>query len=121
MEVDEEEHAKSESEKRRRYRFPDLAEAADTELWMEIHYHADMDVDEDVRQQTASTGAQLDLEPQLQDMIRASDLAIRVFERRRQQALDANDLNALDAFERNYPKFPIFLFYGSEKFHENYH
>ena len=54
-------------------------------------------------------------------MIRASDLAIRVFERRRQQAVDANDLNGLDAFVRNYPKFPIFLFYGSEKFHENYH
>ena len=99
MEVEEEEEeiaSEPESEKRRRYRHLELSEASDTELWMQAHDHEDMDVEEN-NQHAAGDGAQLDLEPQLQDMVRARDLALRVYEQRRQQALDRGDFEALDA------------------------
>ena len=103
-EVQEEVTSEPESEKRRRYAHLELSEASDTELWMQVHHHSDMDVDEDDLQQTPDVGVgmQLDLEPQLQDMVRARDLALRVYEQHRQQALDRDDFEALDALERNY-------------------
>ena len=113
LEVEDGEEIASEpkSEKRRRYRDLELTEASDTELWMQVHHHEDMEVDEDNNQHASGDGAQLDLEPQLQDMVRARDLALRVYEQRRQQALDRGDMEALDALERNYEwvRFVSFL------------
>ena len=102
MEVEDGEEMESEpeSEKKRRYRDLELTEASDTELWMQVHHHEDMEVNEDNNQHAAGDG--LDLEPQLQDMVRARDLALRVYEQRRQEALERGDMEALDTLERNY-------------------
>ena len=96
-EVQEEITSERESEKRRRYAHLELSEASDTELWMQVHHHDDLGVDEENNQHAAGDDAQLDLEPQLQDMVRAGDLALRVYEQRRQQALDRGDFEALGA------------------------
>ena len=87
----------TESEKVARYRHLKMEEASDVELWMSLHHHDDMD-DESSE----------DLEvpphpyPEMHDMQRARTRAIRVYERRRQEAVDRNDLEALDALERSF-------------------
>ena len=52
MEVEEEEEIASEpeSQKRRRYKHLELSEGSDTELWMQVHHHEDMNVDEENNQ-----------------------------------------------------------------------
>ena len=87
----------TESEKEARYRHLKMEEASDVELWMSLHHHDDMD-DESSE----------DLEvpphpyPEMHDMQRARTRAIQVYERRRQEAVDRNDLETLDALERSY-------------------
>ena len=89
--------SETESEKVARYRHLKMEEASDVELWMSLHHHDDMD-DESSE----------DLEvpphpyPEMHDMQRARTRAIRVYERRRQEAVDRNDLEALDALERSF-------------------
>ena len=104
MDVDDGEEVESEAEsaKRLRYRDIELTEASDTELWMDVHHHADMEIDEENNQHVSGGGPQLDMEPQLEDMVRARDLALRVYEQRRQEAMDRGDMEALDTLEGNY-------------------
>ena len=90
-------NTETESEKVARYRHLKMEEASDVELWMSLHHHDDMD-DESSE----------DLEvpphpyPEMHDMQRARTRAIRVYERRRQEAVDRNDLEELDALERSF-------------------
>ena len=90
-------NTETESEKEARYRHLKMEEASDVELWMSLHHHDDMD-DESSE----------DLEvpphpyPEMHDMQRARTRAIRVYERRRQEAVDRNDLETLDALERSF-------------------
>ena len=116
MEVERKMHAESEteSEKRVRYRYLSMDEASNPDLWMEIHHHDNMDIDRggEVPSSMEESGAgsaqassevpgnQLHVEPNFEDMQRARNLAIHIYERRRQEAIDRNDLNALDELER---------------------
>ena len=80
----------------------DLSEASDTELWMQIHHHDDMDVDEDVHNDQLTNINPPGFEVQLQDMVAARESARRIYEQRRLQALERGDVDALEALERNY-------------------
>ena len=74
-----------------------LEESSDVELWQELH-HMDFEnesSDDDATMGDASTNAETAL-------IRARESAIRVYERRRLEAIDRNDLDELDALERSF-------------------
>ena len=101
-EAEEEVSSEPESQKRRRYAHLDLSEASDTELWMQIHHHDDMDVDEDVHNEQPANVNPPGFEVQAQDMVAARGCARRIYEQRRLQALERGDLDALEALERNY-------------------
>ena len=100
MDVDEEQNdvcEETDSQKRARYMHQRLEESSDVELWQELH-HMDFEnesSDDDATMGDASTNAETAL-------IRARESAIRVYERRRLEAMDRNDLDELDALERNY-------------------
>ena len=88
----------TESEKIRRYQHQRLDESSDVEFWMSVHHHEDMDVD--------GEGEEPDVPPhpypEMHEMHRARNRAIQVYERLRQEAVDRNDLDELDALERTY-------------------
>ena len=101
-EAEEEISSEPESQKRRRYEHLDLSEASDTELWMQIHHHDVMDVDEDMHNEQPTNANPPGFEVQLQDVITARESARRIYEQRRLQALECGDFDALQALERNY-------------------
>ena len=98
MELRDDPHEETRSEKLTRYRHQSLEESSDVELWMEIHHMEDM---EDAVAPMEVEQEQHD-DPAIQNMIAARDRARRVYEERRQNALDRNDLDELDALECNY-------------------
>ena len=65
---------------------------------MSLHHHGDMDVDGEGEEPDAPPHPY----PEMHDMQRARNRAIRVYERLRQEAVDRNDLDELDALERTY-------------------
>ena len=76
---------------------------------MQIHHHEDMDVDHmdvDGGDEVPAQAAEPDVEPHpypdFHDRHRARNRAIRIYEQRRQEAVDRNDLDTLDALERTY-------------------
>ena len=102
MEVEDEASSEPESQKRLRYAQSDLTECSDTELWMQIHHHDDMDVDDDLPNEQPANVNLPGFDVQLEDMIRARECARRVYEERRAQLVELGDLNALETLERNY-------------------
>lgn len=87
----------TEGEKVARYRHLKMEEASDVELWMSLHHHDDMDDESSEDLEVPAHPC-----PEMHDMQRARTRAIRVYERRRQEAVDRNDLEALDALERSF-------------------
>ena len=101
--------SESDSTRRERYRHLSMDETSNPDLWMEVHHHGDMDADHmdvDGGSEVLSQGAQPDVEPhpypEYHDMHRARNRAIRRYELLRQEAVDRNDLDELDALERTY-------------------
>ena len=94
----EDEPVETESEKATRYLHQRLDESSDVELWMSIHHHEDMDVDGEGEDLNAPPHPC----PEMHDLQRSRTRAIRVYERLRQEAVDRNDLDELDALERRY-------------------
>ena len=100
--------SETDSAKRVRYRHLSMDEASNPDLWMQIH-HEDMDVDHmdvDGRGEVPDQGVGPDVQPHpypvFHDMHDARDRAFRTYERLRQEAVDRNDLDTLDALERQY-------------------
>ena len=74
MEAEDEASSEPESQKRLRYAHLDLSEASDTELWMQIHHHDDMDVDDDLPNEQPANANPPGFDVQLEDMIIARDV-----------------------------------------------